>query len=50
MAESGGVAPAGDDDTVRITANYAKISDADRDALAQFADDMAFLKTQLPGK
>ena len=50
VAESGGVAPAGDDNTVRVTAHYAKISDADRDALAQFADDMAFLKTQLPGK
>jgi len=45
-----GVEPAGDDDTVRVTAKYAKISDADRDALGQFASDMAFLKTQLPGK
>ena len=49
VAESGGVAPGGDADTVRITANYSKISDADRDALGQFANDMAFLKTQLPG-
>lgn len=49
-ATGAGVEPAGDDDTVRITARYAKISDADRDALGQFANDMAFLKTQLPGK
>ncbi|MGK0300000.1 MAG: anti-anti-sigma factor [Planctomycetota bacterium] len=49
-ATSAGVEPAGDDDTVRITAKYSKISDADREALGQFANDMAFLKTQLPGK
>ena len=41
--------PAGDDETVRVTAKYKKISDADREALGQFASDMAFFKTQLPG-
>ena len=49
VAEGGGVEPAGDDGTVRVTAKYKKISDPDRDALGQFANDMAFLKTQLPG-
>ena len=49
-ATGAGVEPAGDDDTVRVTAKYSKISDADREALGQFANDMAFLKTQLPGK
>ncbi|MCK5942991.1 MAG: STAS domain-containing protein [Planctomycetes bacterium] len=49
-AAAAGVEPAANDDTVRITAKYTKISDADRDALGQFANDMAFLKTQLPGK
>ena len=37
-------------DGVRVTASYVKIADADRAALGQFADDMAFLKRQLPGK
>lgn len=50
VATGAGVEPAGDDDTVRVTAKFAKISDADREALGQFANDMAFLKTQLPGK
>ncbi len=50
VATSDGVEPAGDDGTVRITAKYKKVSDADREALGQFASDMAFLKTQLPGK
>jgi anti-sigma B factor antagonist len=49
-AKADGVEPAGDDDTVRITAKFDQISDADREALGQFANDMAFLKTQLPGK
>jgi anti-anti-sigma factor len=49
-AEGAGVEPAGDDETVRVTAKYKKINDADREALGQFANDMAFLKTQLPGK
>ena len=49
-AEAAGVEPTGDDDTVRITAHFKNIGDADSDALGQFADDMAFLKTQLPGK
>ena len=49
-AEAAGVEPAGDADTVRVTAKFKKIHDADREALEQFAKDMAFLKTQLPGK
>ena len=49
-ATADGVEPAGDDDTVRITAKYSQISDADREALGQFANDMAFLKTQLPSQ
>lgn len=49
-AVGAGVEPAGDDDTVRVTAKYSTdIASADRDALAQFANDMAFLKKQLPG-
>jgi anti-anti-sigma factor len=38
------------DGGVRVMAEITKISDADRSALDQFADDMAFLKHQLPGK
>ena len=49
-ATSDSVEPAGDAGTVRVTAKFKKISDADREALGQFASDMAFLKTQLPGK
>ncbi len=41
------VEPAGDG--VRITAKFQKVADNDRDALSQFAADMAFLKNQLPG-
>jgi anti-anti-sigma factor len=41
--------PAGDGG-IRVTAKYKKISDGDREALSQFAADMAFLKRQLPGK
>jgi anti-anti-sigma factor len=41
--------PTGEDGTVRITASWKKISDADKEALSQFAADMAFLKRQLPG-
>jgi stage II sporulation protein AA (anti-sigma F factor antagonist) len=37
------------DGGVRVTANFQKIVDSDRAALSQFADDMAFLKRQLPG-
>ena len=37
------------DSGVRVTAKYKKISEPDRDALSQFAADMAFLKNQLPG-
>jgi anti-anti-sigma factor len=37
-------------DGVRVTASYTKIQEADRAALGQFADDMAFLKRQLPSK
>lgn len=36
------------DDAVRVTARFTAISDADRDALTQFAEDMEFLKQQLP--
>jgi hypothetical protein len=49
-ATSEAVEPAGDAGTVRVTAKFTKISQADREALSQFASDMAFLKTQLPGK
>lgn len=38
------------DDQVRITAQYDAISDSDRDALNQFAEDMSFLKKQLPNQ
>jgi anti-anti-sigma factor len=38
------------DGGVRITAKLAKVPDSDREALSQFAADMAFLKSQLPGK
>lgn len=41
------VEPAGDSG-IRISARFQKISEADRDALSQFAADMAFLKNQLP--
>lgn len=34
---------------VRVEAKIVKISESDRSALGQFADDMAFLKHQLPG-
>lgn len=40
--------PAGDAG-VRIAAKFKKIADDDRKALTQFAEDMAFLKNQLPG-
>ncbi len=40
--------PAGDGG-VRVTAKFKKASEGDREALAQFAADMAFLKRQLPG-
>jgi len=33
----------------RVTATYVEIADSDREALTQFAADMAFLKQQLPG-
>jgi anti-anti-sigma factor len=38
------------DGGVRVSAKFKKISDGDREALSQFAADMAFLKRQLPGK
>ena len=38
------------DGGLRVTAKFKKISDDDKEALAQFAADMAFLKRQLPGK
>ncbi|MBK8977896.1 MAG: STAS domain-containing protein [Planctomycetes bacterium] len=36
------------DDAVRVTAGFVAISDVDREALTQFAEDMEFLKRQLP--
>lgn len=42
-------AEAVDDETIRVTASYKKISTADQTALNTFAEDMAFLKKQLPG-
>lgn len=36
------------DDTCKVTARFTQITDADRDALSQFAADMEFLKRQLP--
>lgn len=39
-----------DDGQVKITAEFQAIADSDRDALNQFAEDMSFLKKQLPGK
>ncbi|MCR9247914.1 MAG: STAS domain-containing protein [bacterium] len=41
---------AGSDGLVKVTAKFDQIRDADRAALSQFAEDMAFLKQQLPGK
>lgn len=41
------VEPAGDD-AVRVTAKFAAITEGDREALTQFAEDMEFLKQQLP--
>lgn len=38
------------DGTIRVTAKFKKVSDGDKEALSQFAADMAFLKRQLPGK
>jgi anti-anti-sigma factor len=38
------------DGGVKIAAKFTKVSESDRNALTQFADDMAFLKRQLPGK
>ena len=37
-----------DDDSVRVTATFKKIKDSERTALAQFAEDMDFLKRQIP--
>lgn len=38
------------DGQVRVTAEFEAISDSDRDALNQFAEDMSYLKKQLPGQ
>jgi hypothetical protein len=35
---------------MRVTAHFKKIAEGDREALAQFAADMEYLKRQLPGK
>ncbi|MEQ1631827.1 MAG: STAS domain-containing protein [Planctomycetota bacterium] len=40
---------AAEDGGVRVTVHFAGIETNDRDALSQFAEDMAFLKRQLPG-
>lgn len=37
-------------DGLRVTARFKQVADGDREALSQFAADMAFLKRQLPGK
>ena len=36
------------DDNVRVTASFKKLSDAEASALSQFAEDMDFLKRQIP--
>ncbi len=36
-------------DAVKVTVHFSDIDASDRDALTQFAEDMAFLKRQLPG-
>lgn len=38
----------GADDGARVTVRYKEISPADQEALSQFAEDMQFLKRQLP--
>ena len=40
---------AAEDGGIRVTVHFAGIDASDRDALSQFAEDMAFLKRQLPG-
>ena len=40
--------PSGDGG-IRISAKFKKVNEGDREALSQFAADMAFLKRQLPG-
>ncbi|MCA8975893.1 MAG: STAS domain-containing protein [Planctomycetes bacterium] len=37
------------DGTVKVSAKFVKIKESERAALTQFAEDMAFLKQQLPG-
>lgn len=36
------------DEVIKVSCSYASVTEDDRIALAQFADDMAFLKRQLP--
>ena len=36
-------------DGLRITARFKNVADGDREALSQFATDMAYFKRQLPG-
>jgi len=38
------------DGGIKVTAAISQVSDADKAALGQFAEDMAYLKRQLPGK
>lgn len=38
-----------DDETVKVTMSYKELSGADASALQQFAEDMEFLKRQIPG-
>jgi hypothetical protein len=38
-----------DDGGVRVTVAFTRIADADQQALDRFAEDMSFLKRQLPG-
>jgi anti-anti-sigma factor len=46
-AQVSDVADVGDEE-IKVTATYTRISDSDREALDQFANDMSFLKQQLP--
>jgi anti-anti-sigma factor len=41
---------AGDGDEIRVSAAFDKLTEGDKTALQQFAEDMEFLKRHLPGK
>lgn len=40
---------ANDEDEVKVTVHFREVSESDAEALRQFAADMEYLKTQLPG-